>query len=134
ILLNEIRDFHAARGRRAEVVGASSAAWRLEDESARAEEGCEQDRRQHPFPAAAERVQQRAKPAHWDIFARTALENQTGHDVAEATGLSVTNVYAIKSRILKEIKKEIDRLENLQARYPATSIISEIIAFHCPVC
>jgi hypothetical protein len=62
------------------------------------------------------------------------MQNQTGHDVAEAAGLSVTNVYAIKSRILKEIKKEIDRLENLQARYPATSIISEIIAFHCPVC
>jgi RNA polymerase sigma-70 factor (ECF subfamily) len=134
ILLNEIRDFHTARGRRAEVIDGPGLAMRLEDESACAEEEWEQERRQHLFHAAAARIRERAKPIHWDIFTRTTLEHQSGHEVAEAFHLSVSNIYAIKSRILKEIKKEIDRLENLQACYPSTAITSEIIAFHCPFC
>src|SRR5262249_62087121 len=134
ILLNEIRDFHSARGRRAEVVADPSVARRLQEASDRDAEEWERERRQHLCQAAADRGREHAKPEHWNIFTRTALEHQTGGAVAEAFGLSVTNVYAIKCRILKEIKKEIERLENLQACYPATQITSETLAFHCPFC
>jgi RNA polymerase sigma factor (sigma-70 family) len=134
ILLNEIRDFHAARGRRAEVVSEAGVALRLEEESARAEEEWEKERRQHLFRAASDRVRERAKPAHWGIFVRAALEKQSGHDIAEALGLSVSNVYAIKSRILKEIKQEVDRLEGLQARHSSIAITEEKFTFHCPIC
>jgi RNA polymerase sigma factor (sigma-70 family) len=111
ILLNKIRDFHAARARRAEVLGAAGMELRPEEESDRVEEEWAQERRRHLFHAAARRVQGRVNADHWKVFVRTALENQTGQQVAQALGVSVTNVYAIKSRILKEIKEEIDRLE-----------------------
>lgn len=110
ILLNEIRDFHTARARRS-AVDAGGAALRLEEEPARAEEEWEKDRRQHLFHAAANRVRARTSEAHWQVFVRSALESQTGQEVAAALKVSVTNVYAIKSRILKEIKEEIDQLE-----------------------
>lgn len=115
ILLNEIRDFHTARARRS-ALNASGAALRQEEElaradDARAEEEWEKDRRQHLFHAAANRVRGRTSQAHWNVFVRSALENQTGQEVAAALKVSVTNVYAIKSRILKEIKEEIDQME-----------------------
>ncbi len=111
ILLNEIRDFHSARGRRPAVIGDTGLAGRLQDEAGHTEEEWENERRQHLFHAAANHVKQRTSPAHWDVFVRTALENQRGQAVARALNLTVTNVYAIKSRILKEIKEEIERLE-----------------------
>ena len=112
VLLNAIRDFHAARGRHYEVFCEAGRALRVDEESARAEEEWEQERRQHLFHAAARHVQEQTNPAHWSVFVQTALDNKSGQDVARELGLSVTNIYAIKSRILKEIKEEIDRLEN----------------------
>jgi RNA polymerase sigma-70 factor (ECF subfamily) len=111
ILLNKIRNFHAARARRAEVVGHAGVALDAEDESPGAEEEWETERRRYLLHAAADRVRQRCNPAHWNVFVRTALDSQTGQQVARALKISVTNVYAIKSRMLKEIKEEIDRLE-----------------------
>jgi RNA polymerase sigma-70 factor (ECF subfamily) len=111
ILLNKIRNFHAARARRAEIVGDAGMASQVEDASADVEEEWETERRRHLFHAAAHRVRQRANPTHWTVFVRTALDSQAGQQVARALNVSVTNVYAIKSRILKEIKEEIDRLE-----------------------
>src|SRR4051794_5951442 len=46
IILNKIRDFHAARSRRSEVVGSPSVVL-TEDEAARPEEEWERERRQH---------------------------------------------------------------------------------------
>ena len=109
IILNEIRDFHTARARRSEILSESGRALRLEEENA--EEEWEKDRRQHLFHAAANRVRERTNPAHWSVFVCTALEGKSGQEIAESLHLSVTNVYAIKSRVLKEIKEEIDRLE-----------------------
>src|SRR5437764_4463245 len=51
ILLNEIRDFHAARARFSEVLGASAVALRAEEESVSAEEEWEKERRQQLFHA-----------------------------------------------------------------------------------
>ena len=111
ILLNKIRDFHSAQARRGQVLAESRIALRLEDETAAAEEEWEKERRQHLFHAAADRVRERCNPAHWEIFVSTALANQSGQHVAQAFNLTVSNVYAIKSRVLKEIKEEIEQLE-----------------------
>jgi RNA polymerase sigma-70 factor (ECF subfamily) len=110
ILLNRIRDFHAARARRCEVSGGTAVAERLQEEPSRGEEEeWDRDRERHLFRAAADRVQARTSPVHWDVFVRTALQNQSGQEVAVALGLSLTNVYAIKSRIMKEIRDEVRR-------------------------
>ena len=110
VLLNKIRDFHAARSRRYEVSGGPVVSERLQQEPSRdEEEEWDRERERHLFRAAAERVRIRTNPVHWDAFVRTALENQSSQEVAGALKLSVTNVYAIKSRIMKEIKDEVRR-------------------------
>ncbi len=115
VILNEIRDFHAAKARRSQAVADAGIALRQDEEPARAGEEWEMDRRRHLFHAAASHVRGRVSALYWTVFIRTALENQTGQEVARGLELSVTNVYAIKSRILKEIKEEIDRLEQEEA-------------------
>jgi RNA polymerase sigma-70 factor (ECF subfamily) len=110
VLLNKIRDFHAARFRRSEVSDGATLNGCLEENPSRSdEEEWDQDRARHLFHAAAERVRARTNPIHWDAFVRTALQNQSGREVAGALHLSLTNVYAIKSRVMKEIKDEIQR-------------------------
>jgi RNA polymerase sigma factor (sigma-70 family) len=111
VLLNKVRDFHAARFRRCELTGGSAVAERLREEPSRSdEEEWDRDRERHLFHTAAERVRGRSNLLHWDVFVRTALEHQTGQAVAGALGLSLTNVYAIKSRLMKEIRDEVQRL------------------------
>ena len=110
VLLNKIRDFHAARQRRGEVSGGTAVAERLHEEPSRGdEEEWDRERQRHLFRAAAERVRARANPVHWGIFERTALHSQSGPEVARALGVSVANVYAVKSRLMKEIKDEVQR-------------------------
>jgi RNA polymerase sigma factor (sigma-70 family) len=109
VLLNKIRTFHAARLRRSEVSGGNTLSECLEEPSPSEEEEWDRDRQRHLFHAAAERVRARTNAVHWDVFVRTALQNQSGQEVADALQLSLTNVYAIKSRIMKEIKDEVQR-------------------------
>ena len=111
VLLNKIRDFHAARARRGKVSGGPAVRERLQEEPSRGveEEEWDRERQRHLFRAAAERVRARTSPVHWDAFVRTALQDLPGQDVAAALGLSLTNVYAIKSRVVREIKDEIRR-------------------------
>jgi hypothetical protein len=56
-------------------------------------------------------VRSRTNAVHWEVFARTALDQQPGQRVATEMHVSLTNVYAIKSRIMGEIRDEIGRLE-----------------------
>jgi RNA polymerase sigma-70 factor (ECF subfamily) len=110
VLLNKIRDFHSAQARRCAVLAGSASAASVPPESPGAEEEeWDQERQRHLFRAAAERVRLRTNPVHWDAFVRTALQNQSGQEVAGALQVSLTNVYAIKSRLMKEIKEEIHR-------------------------
>jgi RNA polymerase sigma factor (sigma-70 family) len=108
VLLNKIRDFHSARVRRCEVAGDARVTDLLQEKPSRSdEEEWDQDRQRHLFRAASERVRARITTIHWDVFVRTALHNQPGPEVARSLGVSLTNVYAIKSRLMKEIKEEI---------------------------
>ncbi len=108
VLLNKIRDFHAAQARRGEVSGGPAVAERLLEEPSRGDEDeWDRERERHLFRVAAERVRARSNPVHWDAFARTALQDQPGPAVARALKLSLTNVYAIKSRLMKELKDEV---------------------------
>jgi RNA polymerase sigma-70 factor (ECF subfamily) len=109
VLLNKIRNFHARRARRGEVSG-GTAELLLAEPSRGDEEEWEQDRQRQLFRTAAERVRARSHPSHWEAFERTALANQPGQDVATALQMSLTNVYAVKCRLMKEIKDEIQRL------------------------
>jgi RNA polymerase sigma-70 factor (ECF subfamily) len=110
VTLNKIRDLHADRVRRSEVSGTLVMDCLQCEPSSSEEEEWEQDRQRQLFHVAADRVQARANPVHWEAFVRTAIENESGQNVASDLCLSLTNVYAIKSRVIKEIKDEIQRL------------------------
>jgi RNA polymerase sigma-70 factor (ECF subfamily) len=111
VLLNEIRDFHSARARRGTLSGGTALAERLLEEPTPGDEDeWERDWQRHLFRVAADRVQARTNPLHWDAFTGVALQDRPGQEIAAALNLSLTNIYAIKSRIIKEIKDEIQRL------------------------
>jgi RNA polymerase sigma-70 factor (ECF subfamily) len=113
VVLNKVRDFHAAQARRCEISGGTQVAQRLQEEPCPGDEQeWDRERQRHLFRAAAACVRARTSPAHWEVFVRTALDGQSGQEVAGALGLSVTNVYAIKSRLMKEIRSEVQRLED----------------------
>jgi RNA polymerase sigma-70 factor (ECF subfamily) len=108
VLLNKIRDFHAARFRRGEICGDPAVSQRLLDEPSRDdEEEWEREREEHIFRTAAAQVQRRTNPIHWEVFVRTALQKESGQEVARALKVSLTNVYAIKSRLMQEIKDAV---------------------------
>jgi RNA polymerase sigma-70 factor (ECF subfamily) len=109
VVLNRVRDYHSARARRHESLDAIAAELPQEP-SHDDEQEWDQEWKRHVLHVASERVQARANPLHWDVFVRTAVESQPGPEVATSLNLSLTNVYAIKSRVVKEIKDEVHRL------------------------
>jgi RNA polymerase sigma factor (sigma-70 family) len=111
VVLNKIRDFHAAKYRHVEKLGGTSVPEHLLEEPNPSEEAeWDRDREQRLFRAAADRVRARVSPVQWDVFVRTALENRPSKEVAAALNVSLTNVYVIKSRVMKEIKDEVFRM------------------------
>jgi RNA polymerase sigma-70 factor (ECF subfamily) len=112
VLLNKIRDFHALRARRGELSGGTTVVEVLLAEPGRDElDDWEQERQRQLFRVAAERVRARCNPLHWEAFTRTALAHEPGPEVASALNLSLTNVYAVKCRLMKEIKDEVQRID-----------------------
>lgn len=111
VVLNKVRNFLAMQSRRGEIVGGQAVADRLLEEPSRAEvDEWDRERDRRLYLVAAERVRVRVAPVHWDVFVQVALENRPGQEVAAALGLSPTNVYAIKCRLLQQIKEEVQRL------------------------
>jgi RNA polymerase sigma factor (sigma-70 family) len=84
----------------------------LEEQPAPAEEVARWDReyRQRLFEWAAEKVRPSFRPATWQAFWRTAVEQRDAPTVAAELGMSVGAVYIAKSRILARIKEQIQLL------------------------
>jgi RNA polymerase sigma-70 factor (ECF subfamily) len=70
------------------------------------EEHLEQDRRTRE---ACERVRRQTEGRTWQAFWLLTVEGLKGKDVAERLEMEVAAVYMAKSRVLKMIRREIDR-------------------------
>jgi len=57
------------------------------------------------------RVAQRVEAHTWQAFTLTALDGQSGSDVATRLGVPVAMVYVARSRVQKMLKDEIQALE-----------------------
>ena len=57
------------------------------------------------------RVAQRVEPHTWQAFTLTALDGQSGSDVAARLDMPVAMVYVARSRVQKMLKDEIQLLE-----------------------
>ena len=59
------------------------------------------------FDWAAEQVRGRFVAATWQAFWRTAVEGESGKEVAAALGMSVAAVYLAKGRVMSAIKEQV---------------------------
>jgi RNA polymerase sigma-70 factor, ECF subfamily len=59
---------------------------------------------------AESRVRLRVQPQTWQAYHQTAVERQPPGTVAGALGMPVSEVYVAKSRVLKMLREEIDKL------------------------
>jgi RNA polymerase sigma-70 factor (ECF subfamily) len=71
----------------------------------------EAEYRHRTFEWAAGQVRDEFKPATWQAFWRTAVDNQAVAAVAAELGLSAGAVYVARSRVLARIRAKVEELE-----------------------
>lgn len=98
--LGGIVDGSAADQSLAEAPDVSAATRELQDE-------CFRER----FLRAAAVVKVDVSPITWAAFERTVIQGQSCEDAAQSLGKSLGTIYAARSRILKRLQKEVQRLE-----------------------
>jgi RNA polymerase sigma-70 factor (ECF subfamily) len=59
------------------------------------------------FRWAADQIRQEFRPATWDAFWLTAIENQSVEQTAQQLGLSCGTIYAARSRIMRRLKEKV---------------------------
>jgi RNA polymerase sigma-70 factor (ECF subfamily) len=69
---------------------------------------------QEVFEEAMNRCQARVQPQTWEAFRLTALEGMSGADAASQLGMQVAAVFVARSRVMRLLKEEVNRLESVQ--------------------
>jgi RNA polymerase sigma-70 factor (ECF subfamily) len=110
IVRNELRTW-LARQQRAVVATDDSQIDKLADDAAESALW-DQDHERRLFAWAAEQVQKEVQPATWQAFWRTAVEGESGKDVATDLGMSVAAVYLAKSRVMARLKELVRKVES----------------------
>jgi RNA polymerase sigma factor (sigma-70 family) len=84
----------------------------LEDRTTASEE-TQWDRvyRERIFDWAAEKVRAEVQDPTWQAFWQSAIEDQPGGEVAKRLGLSLSSVYAARSRVLARLKEIIAQVD-----------------------
>jgi RNA polymerase sigma factor (sigma-70 family) len=67
--------------------------------------------RREVFRWAAERIRHEFRPATWDAFWLTAVENFTVEETAKRLELSCGTIYAARSRIMRRLKEKVDEFD-----------------------
>jgi RNA polymerase sigma-70 factor (ECF subfamily) len=107
VKLNETRDVLARYNGRIQLIGSAD----LEKHAATVEEEWDRDHKQRLFDRAAEFVRTETNSVLWQAFWLTTVEGKTGMEAARTLGLTVSNVYSSKSRILAQIRKLVNRMQ-----------------------
>jgi RNA polymerase sigma factor (sigma-70 family) len=94
--------------------GDTAALQRLAEQPAPADDAAdlwEQEYQRQRFLWAAQRVRGRVPEAAWLAFWQTTVDGRSATDVAQEQGLSLGALYTAKSRVLAQIRQEIQGLE-----------------------
>lgn len=103
---NKVNNFLGARERKMQTATDAMPVGRIETQSLTAEEAqWDQDYHQRLFDWASEKIRQEVKPATWQAFWITALEDRPAEAAAGATGLSVGAVYVARSRVTARLRE-----------------------------
>jgi RNA polymerase sigma-70 factor (ECF subfamily) len=62
--------------------------------------------------AAVDRVRMRVTPRTWQAYEMTAVEGRSGAEAAQALGMKVATVFVAKSKVLKFLQEERQKLED----------------------
>jgi RNA polymerase sigma-70 factor (ECF subfamily) len=114
VVRNELRTFLAARRRHRPASGDPAVHGVL---AARPDPGqdlsaeWEHEHRQRLLEWAGEQVRRGCQESTWQAFWRTAVQGQSGKDVARALGMSVAAVYLAKRRVLTRLLEQLRELE-----------------------
>lgn len=113
ILVNRLRDFWRARGRRPQARGDSDLERRLEQLQDPASEISQLWDRQHDQHVARQLlalVEPHFAPTTWKAFYRVAMEGLRADVVASELGISLNAVFIAKSRVLSRLRQEAEGL------------------------
>jgi RNA polymerase sigma-70 factor (ECF subfamily) len=113
VVRNELRDFVASRRRNLPGSGDSEMQRRLEDKPAPEEDEAEHWEREYQrqlFALATEQVRCDFQDATWQAFWLTAIDGQSGKEVACRLGMTTAAVYLAKRRVMTRLKQQIEYL------------------------
>jgi RNA polymerase sigma-70 factor, ECF subfamily len=68
--------------------------------------------------AASHNVQLRVQPKTWMAYQMSCVDNRTASDVAQQLQIAIGEVYVARSRVLKMLRTEIERLEEQDSLGP----------------
>ena len=114
VVRNKLHNFRADRRRHGQGTGDTAAHELLAGQVAPGDDPAalwEQECERQLFTWAAEQVRGQVQPATWQAFWRTAVEGQSGPEVAAALGMSVAAVYLAKSRVMARLRERVREIE-----------------------
>jgi RNA polymerase sigma factor (sigma-70 family) len=116
IVVNRVREFWRRRGRHPQATGDSQIADMLQQlESPGSSLGRQWDAEHDRYVAhrLLARIQPLFEPATLEAFRRVVVEGQKPREVAAELGLSVNAVLIAKSRVLRQLRRELKGLTDL---------------------
>lgn len=124
ILVNRLRDFWRARGRRPQASGDSDIERRLSKLDDPASEMSQLWNKQHDIHVAQQLLAM-AEPNFtaetWTAFTRVAIDGERPDTVAAELGISLNAVFIAKSRVLSRLRQEAAGMVDADTDFPAKS-------------
>ena len=108
-LIHRLRHYWRGSANRPVVVGGTSwleACDQLEDESSGLSRRWNEEYEHHVMARLMERVRERFDAKTWEAFQRQVLIGDRPDLVAQELGMSLSSVYAARSRVLKALRQE----------------------------
>ena len=113
ILVNRLRHFWRARGRRPQARGDSDIDRRLaqlEDPNSELSQLWNRQHDRHVTRQLLALTEKQFAPATWQAFSRTAIDGHPANVVAAELGISLNAVFIAKSRVLARLRQESEGL------------------------
>ena len=105
---SKFNNFLESRRHQPQAAGETTLQWLVDAEPCPAEDKeWDEEYHQHIFQWACEQVRGEFQDSTWNAFWRTAVEDNSGKEVAAELGLSVGAVYIARSRVTARLQEKV---------------------------